>query len=61
MPPPSALNIKASSVTRLVKEEKSYHKELVQQTEKLKKMQQKQDNGEGDDEFKYEIKQQVCF
>lgn len=24
-------------------------------------MQQKQDSGEGDDEFKYEIKQQVCL
>ncbi|KAK6345339.1 hypothetical protein TWF718_007257 [Orbilia javanica] len=51
MPPPSPLKIKTSSVTRLIKEEQSYHKELVSQKARLQRM-------EENNEDEYEIKQQ---
>ncbi|KAF3093067.1 hypothetical protein TWF569_005906 [Orbilia oligospora] len=51
MPPPSPLKIKTSSVTRLIKEEQSYHKELASQKARLQRM---EDNNEDE----YEIKQQ---
>ncbi|KAF3216006.1 hypothetical protein TWF191_009169 [Orbilia oligospora] len=54
MPPPSPLKIKTSSVTRLIKEEQSYHKELASQKARLQRM---EDNNEDE----YEIKQQVCY
>ncbi|KAJ5498508.1 hypothetical protein LT330_004277 [Penicillium expansum] len=38
MAPRSQLEITTSSVTRLVKEEASYHKELQQQSERIKKL-----------------------
>lgn len=52
MPPPSALSIKTSSVTRLIKEEASYHKEAVAQEKVIEKLEK-----EGGDE--YELRQQV--
>lgn len=52
MPPPSQLAIKSGSTLRLIKEEASYHKELVDAKKRLEKME-----SEGADE--YEIRQQV--
>ncbi|KAJ5657914.1 uncharacterized protein N7484_001563 [Penicillium longicatenatum] len=49
MAPRSQLEIVTSSVTRLVKEEASYHRELEQQIERIKKLESSQ---EGDDENK---------
>ncbi|KAI2473660.1 tubulin binding cofactor A [Annulohypoxylon bovei var. microspora] len=50
MPPPSPLTIATQSVQRLVKEEKSYRKELAQQTERVKKLETEiQNGGEGTD------------
>ncbi|KAF3914953.1 hypothetical protein ABW20_dc0109819 [Dactylellina cionopaga] len=51
MPPPTPLKIKISSLTRLIKEERSYHKELASQKVKVQKM-------EDNEEDFYEIKQQ---
>ncbi|KAL0640241.1 hypothetical protein Q9L58_000802 [Maublancomyces gigas] len=51
MPPPSALSIKTSSVTRLIKEEALYHKEVVAQEKVIAKLEK-----EGGDE--YELRQQ---
>ncbi|RPB19416.1 tubulin binding cofactor A [Terfezia boudieri ATCC MYA-4762] len=52
MPPPSALDIRTSSVVRLIKEESSYHKELASAKKSLEKMLA----GEEPDE--YELRQQ---
>ncbi|KAJ5752169.1 hypothetical protein N7520_009086 [Penicillium odoratum] len=49
MAPRSQIEIVTSSVIRLVKEEASYHRELEQQTERIKKLESNQD---GDDENK---------
>lgn len=54
MAPPTGLNIKTSSVIRLVKEEKSYHNELVLQTSLLTRLES------GEEIEGYDIKQQVC-
>ncbi|KAF3939591.1 hypothetical protein ABW19_dt0201762 [Dactylella cylindrospora] len=51
MPPPTPLKIKTSSVTRLIKEERSYHKEIASQKARVEKM-------EANGEDVYEIKQQ---
>jgi tubulin-specific chaperone A len=56
MPPPSQLAIATSSVRRLLKEEKSYRTELVQQQEKTKVLEDKINKGEvthedGNDDF----------
>jgi tubulin-specific chaperone A len=57
MAPRSQLEIVTSSVTRLVKEEASYHRELEQQFERIKKLESSQ---EGDDENKeFLAKQEV--
>lgn len=58
MAPRSQLEITTSSVIRLVKEEASYHRELEQQAERIRKV----EAGEsGDDENKeYLVKQEVC-
>ncbi|EWC46472.1 hypothetical protein DRE_04195 [Drechslerella stenobrocha 248] len=50
MPPPTPLKIKTSSVTRLIKEEHSYHKEIAAHRTKLQQM-------EANGEDVYEIKQ----
>ncbi|KAJ4319753.1 tubulin folding cofactor A [Neodidymelliopsis sp. IMI 364377] len=54
MPPPSKLAIATGSVNRLVKEEASYHKELVQQEERIKKL----EASEGDDNKEYTLRQE---
>lgn len=56
MPPPSPLAIATSSVHRLVKEEASYHKELVAQEARLQKMLATED---GDENREYSLRQEV--
>lgn len=55
MAPPSKLAVATGSVTRLVKEEASYHKELVQQEERIKKL----EASEGDHNKEYTLRQEV--
>lgn len=55
MAPPSKLAVATGSVTRLVKEEASYHKELVQQEERIKKL----EASEGDENKEYTLRQEV--
>jgi hypothetical protein len=58
MAPRSQLEITTSSVIRLVKEEASYHQELQQQTERVKRLEAET---AGDDENReYMLKQEVC-
>ena len=57
MPAPSRLSIATSSVKRLIKEEASYHKELEQQEERIKKLEQ----SNGDENAEYQLKQEVNF
>ncbi|KAF1931893.1 tubulin binding cofactor A [Didymella exigua CBS 183.55] len=54
MAPPSKLAVATGSVTRLVKEEASYHKELVQQAERIKKL----EASEGDENKEYTLRQE---
>lgn len=46
MPAPSQLSIATSAVRRLLKEESTYHKELVTEEQKLKDLEQRVENGE---------------
>jgi predicted RNase H-like nuclease (RuvC/YqgF family) len=56
MAPRSPLEIATASVQRLVKEEASYHRELQQQTERIKRL----ESETGDDENReYMLKQEV--
>jgi hypothetical protein len=55
MPPPSKVAIATGSVLRLVKEEASYHKEIAQQEERIKKL----EASEGDENKEYTLKQEV--
>lgn len=55
MAPPSKLAVATSSVTRLVKEEASYHKELEQQQARIKKLEE----STGDENAEYQLKQEV--
>lgn len=58
MPPRSQLTIITSSVLRLVKEEASYHREAVEQAERIKKL----ENDKSDDENReYLLQQEVCL
>lgn len=61
MPAPSQLSIATSSVLRLLKEEISYHKELVDQEAQVKVLEEKikaaQVTSDGNEEFM--LKQQV--
>lgn len=57
MPPPSKLAVATGSVTRLVKEEASYHKELIQQEERIKKL----EASEGDENKEYTLRQEVSL
>ncbi|KAE8383332.1 tubulin binding cofactor A [Aspergillus bertholletiae] len=50
MAPRSQLEITTSSVLRLVKEEASYHRELQEQTERIKKL-ESQDGGDENKEY----------
>lgn len=58
MAPPSQLAIATSSVARLVKEEASYHKELVSQQARLKKL---EEATEEDENREYSLKQEVSI
>ena len=55
MPPPSKLSVATSSLLRLVKEEASYHKEALQQEERIKKL---ESNGT-DENTDFMIKQEA--
>ena len=55
MAPPSQLAILTSSLLRLVKEEASYHKELVQQEARVKKL----ETEGGDENVEFTLKQEV--
>ena len=55
MPPPSKIAIATGSVLRLVKEEASYHKEIAQQEERIRKL----EASEGDNNKEYTLKQEV--
>jgi hypothetical protein len=61
MPPPSQLAIATSSVLRLLKEEISYHKELVDQEAKVKILEEKikADQVTKDENEEFMLKQQV--
>lgn len=63
MPAPSPLAIATGSVKRLLKEETSYHKELADQEEKIKVLQEQIKSGQDDEEgnAKWILKQQVSF
>jgi len=58
MAPPSKLAVATSSVRRLVKEEASYHKEIVQQESRIKKLEDNLENNE-DGNAEYQLKQEV--
>ncbi|KAH0536470.1 hypothetical protein FGG08_006651 [Glutinoglossum americanum] len=58
MGPPSPLAIATSSVLRLVKEESSYHKELLQQEARIQKLEQ-QDKSVEEDNVEYMLNQEV--
>jgi tubulin-specific chaperone A len=58
MAPRTQLEITTSSVIRLVKEEASYHNELQQQAERIKKLEA--DTTDGDENREYTLKQEVC-
>ncbi|PQE15527.1 Tubulin binding cofactor A protein [Rutstroemia sp. NJR-2017a WRK4] len=55
MAPPSPLSIATSSVSRLVKEEASYHKELLSQEARLKKL---EEGTEEDENREFSLKQE---
>jgi tubulin-specific chaperone A len=55
MPPPSKVAIATGSVLRLVKEEASYYKEIVQQEERIKKLEE----SAGDENKEYTLRQEV--
>ncbi|KAK5168625.1 tubulin folding cofactor A [Saxophila tyrrhenica] len=54
MPPPSQLSIATSALIRLVKEERSYHKEAEQQQASITKLEQ----GGGDENAEFTLKQE---
>jgi tubulin-specific chaperone A len=55
MAPPSKVAIATGSVLRLVKEEASYHKEIAQQEERIKKL----EKSAGDENKEYTLRQEV--
>jgi hypothetical protein len=57
MAPPSKVAIATGSVLRLVKEEASYHKEIAQQQERIRKL----DESTGDENKEYTLRQEVRF
>jgi tubulin-specific chaperone A len=62
MPPPSPLTIATSAVNRLVKEEKSYHKELLQQEARIAKLSQGGPEEEGEEGNRdFALTQEVCW
>lgn len=58
MAPPSKLTVATSSVTRLIKEEASYHKELEQQNKRIKSL---EENKSEDENAEYQLKQEVRY
>ena len=63
MAPRSPLEINTSSLLRLVKEEASYHKELQQQSERVKVLEGSNGNGVVDEDGNrdYTIRQEVTI
>lgn len=63
MPPPTQLAIATSSVSRLIKEQASYHKELVDQEAQIVKQEESIKAGDADEDGNAEfmLKQSVCF
>jgi tubulin-specific chaperone A len=63
MPPPSQLHIATQSVSRLLKEETSYHKELGQQQGRVTKLEDEiKAGGSGEDgNAEFMLKQEVGF
>ena len=60
MPPPSPLDIARQSVQRLLKEEKSYQKELAQQERRVSKLEDNiQAGNDPDGNADYVLKQEV--
>lgn len=57
MAPRSQLEIFTSSVQRLTKEEASYHNEIKQQTERVRKLETQE---EEDENREYTLNQEVC-
>jgi len=55
MAPPSKLAIATSAVSRLVKEEASYHKEIEYQKARIKKL----EAGSEDENAEFQLKQEV--
>lgn len=55
MPPPSQLAIATSAVSRLIKEEGSYHKELEQQHARVQRL----EGEEGDENAEFTMRQEV--
>lgn len=55
MPPPTKLRIATGVVVRLVKEEATYHKEIEQQEERIRKA----ETSQGDYNAEYTLKQEV--
>jgi hypothetical protein len=55
MPPPSKLTVATSSLTRLVKEEASYHKEMEQQQARIKKL----EAGSDEENAEFMLRQEV--
>ena len=63
MPAPSRLAIATSAVSRLVKEEASYHEELKAQEKRVANLIATENRARDDenDNFAYELKQEVSF
>ena len=58
MAPPSQLAIATSALSRLVKEERSYHRELEQQQASIANLEQ---GGSGDENADFQLRQEVSF
>ena len=58
MAPPSQLSIATGALNRLVKEEKSYHRELQQQEASIAKLESGED---GDENADFQLRQEVRF
>jgi tubulin-specific chaperone A len=61
MAPPSPLAIATSSLLRLVKEENSYHKELLQQEARVQRLVNGPDGSVDEDNVEFLINQEVYY
>lgn len=60
MPPPPQLTIATNTLTRLVKEESSYHREHEQQRARIAKLESEIQNGTAEDEnAEFTVRQEV--